>query len=110
MNNINFITMTTITVEELKSRLDAGEQINLLDVREDHERAEFNIGGIHIPLGKVQSMQVEEIEDWKDAEVIVYCRSGNRSGMASLFMEQLGFKNVVNLTGGMLGWREKFGQ
>lgn len=102
--------MTTITVEELKSRLDAGEQINLLDVREDHERAEFNIGGIHIPLGKVQSMQVEEIEDWKDAEVIVYCRSGNRSGMASLFMEQLGFKNVVNLTGGMLGWREKFGQ
>jgi rhodanese-related sulfurtransferase len=101
--------MTTITVEELKSRLDAGEQINLLDVREDHERAEFNIGGIHIPLGKVQSMQVEEIEDWKDAEVIVYCRSGNRSGMASLFMEQLGFKNVVNLTGGMLGWREKFG-
>ncbi|MBN9297619.1 MAG: rhodanese-like domain-containing protein [Filimonas sp.] len=102
--------MTTITVEELKSRLDAGEQVNLVDVREDHERAEFNIGGIHIPLGKVQSMQVEEIEDWKDDEVIVYCRSGNRSGMASLFMEQIGFKNVVNLTGGMLGWREKFNQ
>lgn len=99
--------MNTITVEELKARLDNGEQLNLLDVREDHERAEFNIGGTHIPLGKVQAMQLEDIEDWKNKEVIVYCRSGNRSGVASLFMEQLGFKNPVNLTGGMLAWREK---
>ena len=101
--------MNTITVEELKARLDNGEQVNLLDVREDHERAEFNIGGTHIPLGKVQAMQTDDIDDWKDAEVIVYCRSGNRSGVASLFMEQLGFKNVVNLTGGMLAWKEKNG-
>jgi rhodanese-related sulfurtransferase len=99
--------MNTITVEELKARLDNGEQLNLLDVREDHERAEFNIGGTHLPLGKVQAMQTDDIEDWKDAEVIVYCRSGNRSGVASLFMEQLGFKNVVNLTGGMLAWKDK---
>lgn len=102
--------MQTITVEELKARLDKGEHVNLLDVREDHERAEFNIGGTHIPIGKIQSMQFEDIEDWKDKEVVVYCRSGNRSGMASLFMEQVGFKNPVNLVGGMLAWQDKFGK
>ncbi|CAN5614925.1 rhodanese-like domain-containing protein [soil metagenome] len=100
--------MQTITPEELKTRLDNGETINLLDVREDHERAEFNIGGKHIPIGKIQTMQFDDIEDWKDEEVIVYCRSGNRSGMASLFMEQVGFKNPVNLVGGMLAWQDKF--
>jgi len=102
--------MQTTTVEELKARLDKGEKINLLDVREDYERAEFNIGGTHIPLGKIQAMQFEDIEDLKDQEVIVYCRSGNRSGIASLFMEQVGFKNPVNLAGGMLAWQEKFGK
>ncbi|HWB26825.1 MAG TPA: rhodanese-like domain-containing protein [Chitinophagaceae bacterium] len=100
--------MKTITVEELKKRLDNGEDVHLLDVRENHERADYNIGGVHIPLGKVQAMQLDEIEDWKDDEVIVYCRSGNRSGMAAMFMEQAGFKNPVNLTGGMLAWREKY--
>jgi len=99
--------MNTITFEELKPRLDSGEQVNLLDVREDHERAEYNIGGAHIPLGKVQMMQLDEIDSWKDKEVIVYCRSGNRSVVAAMFMEQIGFKNVVNLTGGMLNWKEK---
>lgn len=101
--------MNTITVDELKQRLDSGEKINLLDVREDHERAEFNIGGVHIPVGKVQAMQVDEIENWKDDEVIVYCRSGNRSGIATNFLTQMGFKNPVNLVGGMLAWREKNG-
>ncbi len=100
--------MKNITVEELKVRLDNGENINLLDVREDHERADFNIGGVHLPLGKIQTMQFDDIEDWKNDEVIIYCRSGNRSGMAALFMEQMGYKNVLNLTGGMLSWQEKF--
>lgn len=100
--------MQTISVDELKARVDKGETPHLLDVREDHERAEFNIGGTHLALGKVQTMQFDDIEDWKNEEVIVYCRSGNRSGIASLFMEQVGFKNVVNLTGGMLAWQEKF--
>ena len=51
--------MQTITVEDLKAKLDAGEQIHLVDVREPHEHAEFNIGGILLPLGKVQTMQVD---------------------------------------------------
>jgi rhodanese-related sulfurtransferase len=100
--------MTNISVEELKSRMDAGEKLNLLDVRQPEETAEFNIGGIAFPLGKIQSMQTEDIENLKDEEVICYCRSGNRSGIAALVLEQLGFKNVKNLTGGMLAWREKF--
>jgi rhodanese-related sulfurtransferase len=79
-----------------------------LDVRQPEETAEFNIGGIAFPLGKIQSMQTEDIENLKDEELICYCRSGNRSGMAALVLEQLGFKNVKNLTGGMLAWREKF--
>ncbi len=98
--------MKMITASELKSRIDAGEKINLLDVREDNERAEYNIGGTHIPLGKIQNMQANAIEKWKDEEVIAYCRSGNRSGMACLFLEQMDFKNMVNLTGGMLAWKE----
>jgi rhodanese-related sulfurtransferase len=100
--------MQNITAEELKSRLDAGEQINIIDVREPHENAEFNIGGTLIPLGKIQTMQIEEIEDLKDQELIVYCRSGNRSGQACLFLDTLGFKNTKNLVGGMLGWQEKY--
>lgn len=100
--------MTTITNDEVKQRLDAGEKLNLVDVREPHEHAEFNIGGLLLPLGKVQTMQVEDIEDLKGDEVIVYCRSGNRSGQAALILDTLGFTNVKNLTGGMLGWQEKF--
>lgn len=100
--------MNTITVEELKKRLDAGEHVHLLDVREDAERAEYNIGGTHLPIGRVQSMQLEDIEDWKDDEIIIYCRSGNRSGIAANLLQQLGYKNPVNLTGGMLAWQDKF--
>lgn len=100
--------MTTITNDEVKQRLDAGEKLNLVDVREPHENAEFNIGGLLLPLGKVQTMQVDDIEDLKGEEVIVYCRSGNRSGQAALILDTLGFTNVKNLTGGMLGWQEKF--
>jgi len=101
--------MQNISTEELKAKLDAGEKVHLLDVREDHERADYNIGGTHIPLGKVQSLQIDEIEDWKDDEVIVYCRSGNRSGIAALLLDQVGFKNTKNLVGGMLAWKDKYG-
>ncbi|HVI48579.1 MAG TPA: rhodanese-like domain-containing protein [Chitinophaga sp.] len=98
--------MQNITVEELKQRIDNGEKLNIVDVREPHERAEFNIGGAHVPLGQIQVMQVDELEDLKDEEVIVYCRSGNRSGQACMILETLGFSNVKNLVGGMLKWRE----
>ncbi|MEO6229747.1 MAG: rhodanese-like domain-containing protein [Ferruginibacter sp.] len=101
--------MTTISTEKLKARMDAGEKLNILDVREPYENADFNIGGVLVPLGKIQSMQFDDIEDdWRNEEVIVYCRSGNRSGQACLILETAGFTNVVNLTGGMLDWMDKY--
>jgi rhodanese-related sulfurtransferase len=102
--------MQNISVTELKNRVDAGEKINLIDVREPFENADFNIGGKLIPLGKIQTMQVDDIEDLKDEEVILYCRSGNRSGQACLILDTLGFTNTKNLSGGMLAWEEKFGR
>ncbi len=101
--------MTTITAEEVNARLNAGEDLNLVDVREPDERAVFNIGGIFLPLGKIQTMQTDEIEELKDQEVIIYCRSGNRSGQACLILETMGFTNVKNLVGGMIDWQGKYG-
>lgn len=98
--------MENISVAEVQQRLKAGEKLNLVDVREPHENADFNIGGKLLPLGKIQGMQIDDIEDLKDQEVIFYCRSGNRSGQAALFLEMAGFKNVKNLTGGMLEWQK----
>jgi rhodanese-related sulfurtransferase len=102
--------MKNITPEEVKKRLDAGENLHLVDVREPHENAAFNIGGILLPLGKIQSMQTEDIDDLKDEEVILYCRSGNRSGIAAMTLTSMGFTNTNNLVGGMLAWEEKFKQ
>jgi rhodanese-related sulfurtransferase len=101
--------MNNISVDELKSRIDAGEKLNIVDVREPHENADFNIGGTLIPLGKIQSMQIDELEDLKNQELIVYCRSGNRSGQACMFLDAMGFTNTKNLVGGMLAWQEKYG-
>lgn len=98
--------MQDISAQELKRRLAAGEHIHILDVREPDEYAEYNIGAKLIPLGQVMAMQVDDIEDWKDEEVVVHCRSGKRSLQAGLMLETMGFKNVKNLTGGMLAWQE----
>jgi len=100
--------MQNISVEELKNRMDAGEKLNIIDVREPYEYTEFNIGAKLIPLGKIQIMQIDEIEDLKEDEVIIHCRSGQRSMVACMFLDTLGFKNTKNLTGGMLAWQEKY--
>ena len=100
--------MTNISPEEVKQRLDAGEKLNLIDVREPYENAEFNIGGILLPIGKIQSIEIEDIEDLRNEEVILYCRSGNRSGISAMILDQLGFTNTKNLSGGMVAWQEKF--
>ena len=102
--------MKNITVEELKEKMDSGEKINLIDCREPHEYAESNLGGKLIPLSKIQTMQVEEIEHLKDEEVIIHCRSGQRSMMACMILDSMGFSNTYNVTGGILEFEEKFGR
>lgn len=99
--------MQTISVEELKARIDAGETLHLLDVREPFEHEDFNIGGVLLPLGRIQSLQTDEIDGWKDQEVICYCRSGNRSGQACMILEGAGFTNLKNLSGGMNAWQDR---
>lgn len=94
------------SVAELKER-EKSEQKDyvLLDVREDYERTEFNIGGIHVPLGQL-SMSMDKLTPHRDQEIIVYCRSGKRSAMAQELLRQSGFTNVRNLEGGMLAYQE----
>lgn len=100
--------MTNISPEEVKERMDKGEKLHLVDVRQPEETAEYNIGGIALPVGDIQNMQTEAIDDLKNEEVILYCRSGNRSGIAAMVLDQMGFSNTKNMVGGMLAWREKF--
>jgi rhodanese-related sulfurtransferase len=101
--------MENITVEELKSRSDAGEQLIVIDVREPHEYAEANIAAVLVPLADVLSGSFEKLQATKDDEIIFQCRSGKRSANAALFLESLGYKNCKNLVGGILEWQGKFG-
>jgi rhodanese-related sulfurtransferase len=93
-----------ITIEELKERLDKGEVLNLIDVREEYEFDEFNIGAKLIPLGELPD-RLDEIEALKDQEILIHCRSGARSGRAKEYLESEGFSNVRNVLGGLLAWQ-----
>ncbi|RXK52553.1 rhodanese-like domain-containing protein [Aquirufa rosea] len=93
-----------ITIEELKERMDKNESLYVIDVREEHEFDEFNIGAQLIPLGELPE-RLDEIKADKDAEIIVHCRSGARSGRAKEYLTSEGYSNVRNLIGGMLAWQ-----
>ena len=95
-----------ISVEELKRKLDAKEDVFVLDVREPHEYPIANLGAPLIPLGEVEK-RVGELAAQKDREVVVHCRSGSRSQKAALILKNAGFKNVENLAGGILAWADK---
>jgi len=95
-----------ITVEQLKKKLDAKEDIFVLDVREPHEYPIANLGAPLIPVGSIES-RISEIAAHKNDEVIIHCRSGARSQKAALVLKAAGFTNVSNLTGGILAWAEK---
>lgn len=98
-----------ISVKELKERMDDGDKdFVLIDVREPGEHEAFNVGGKLIPVGTI-SDALDDLKEHQEEEVIVYCRSGARSGMAQGFLQQAGFKNVRNLTGGMLAWQSAHG-
>jgi rhodanese-related sulfurtransferase len=94
----------------VKEKLVAGTPIHLVDVRQPEEHADFNIGGTLLPLGQVQAMAIDDIEHLRNEEVICYCRSGQRSMQAAMLLESMGFTNVKNLVGGMIGWESRYGR
>jgi adenylyltransferase/sulfurtransferase len=95
-----------ITVQELKSKLDAKEDVFVLDVREPHEYPIANLGAPLIPVGSIES-RIGELAAQKNREIVVHCRSGARSQKAALVLKQAGFTNVSNLAGGILAWADK---
>jgi rhodanese-related sulfurtransferase len=98
-----------ITVQELKQKLDNKEEFLFLDVREAWEYDEFNLGATLVPLGTVIGA-IEDLEEHKNNEIVIHCRSGQRSGMAQQMFQQAGYTNVRNLEGGVLAWKEAFGE
>ncbi|HUZ93708.1 MAG TPA: molybdopterin-synthase adenylyltransferase MoeB [Edaphobacter sp.] len=95
-----------ISVEALKQKLDAKEDVFVLDVREPHEYQIVNIGAPLIPVGELPN-RVGELAAQKDREIVVHCKTGGRSQKAALALKQAGFTNVSNLTGGITAWAEK---
>ena len=93
-----------IQPEELKRRLDAKEDIFVLDVREPHEYQIVNIHGHLIPLGDLPT-RVHELDSSR--EIVVHCKSGARSAKAVDFLRQSGFKRASNLVGGILAWADR---
>ena len=98
--------MKEITVQELKEKKELGEEFFLIDVREGFEYMVSNLDGEHIPLGDLQT-RLDEIKAHKDAEVVVMCRTGGRSGKAVQFLEKEGFSNIYNLKGGITAWSKE---
>jgi rhodanese-related sulfurtransferase len=95
----------SVSVEELKKKRDAGDRLTLLDVREPHEYPISDLpGSVKIPLGSLpRSLDRLSRED----EIVVYCRTGGRSGQAVQFLRQAGYEKAWNLAGGINLWAER---
>lgn len=94
--------MNQIAPPELKDWIQEQKDFVLIDVREDHERIAYNIGGIHIPLGDIMERRVELRHE---RPVVLYCEKGIRSSIVIQRLESLGFHNLYNLSGGMAAWK-----
>ncbi len=97
-------TVPEMTPRELKARLDRGDDLYVLDVREPHEYQICNIGGHLIPLGDLPQ-RVNELDSSR--EIVAHCRSGERSAEAAEFLRKAGFKKLWNLKGGILAWSDE---
>ena len=97
--------MKEVTASELKKMMDSEEDFQLIDVREEHEADIASIGGQLIPMGEVMD-NLDKIS--KNKKVVLYCRTGNRSGVVAQALEkQHGFTNVFNFQGGILAWADE---
>ncbi|MEJ2204861.1 MAG: rhodanese-like domain-containing protein [Gemmatimonadota bacterium] len=94
-----------ITPTELKARLDAGDVPVLVDVREHFEKRIADLpanGQVHVPTGEFLH-RIGELD--RDREIVLYCRTGSRSTWAARLLMERGFEQVLNLKGGLMGWR-----
>jgi adenylyltransferase/sulfurtransferase len=93
-----------IQAEELKQRLDAGENLYLLDVRDENEFETSNIGGHLIPLAELPA-RVGELDS--NCEIIAICKMGPRGAKAVMLLRNAGFSKVSNLAGGIHAWSDR---
>lgn len=96
--------MELITVEEVKKRLENGDDFCFIDVREVWEYEEDNIGAQNIPLAEIPN-KLDELAELKEQEIIIHCKSGNRASQAQMYLKQQGFQAVINMQGGIEAFR-----
>lgn len=96
--------MADITVKELKERMDAGTAPKIIDVREVYEYQTGHIEAENIPMAIVP-VRLQDLEPFRDQELVVVCRSGGRSGQITMYLRGQGFSQVRNLIGGMMAWK-----
>jgi adenylyltransferase/sulfurtransferase len=100
----NMDIVPSITVQELRLKLDRNEDLLLLDVRERYEYDISNLGGMLLPLEQLP-MKIQLLDPGR--EIIVHCRTGARSAFAVQYLMEAGFKNVKNLEGGINAWSDQ---
>ena len=100
-----------VSVEDVRQRLAGnGRAVHLLDVREKEEYREGHLpGAVSIPRGFLEMKMETEVPD-RDAEIIAYCQGGTRSLMAGVVMREMGYSNVVSMTGGFGAWKQSGNQ
>ncbi len=98
------VQVPEVTPRELKARLDRGDDLFILDVREPHEYQICNLQGHLIPLGELPR-RVHELDSSR--EIVAHCRSGKRSADAVDFLRKAGFRKIWNLKGGVLAWADE---
>ncbi|MCD8739939.1 rhodanese-like domain-containing protein [Mucilaginibacter roseus] len=95
------MSKTNITAAELLELMNSGKQPVLLDVREKIEFHTYNVGGINVPLAQLPDY-IEDAGHNKNDQLIVVCKAGLRSRTAQVLLQQHGYTNVLNLTGGLI--------
>jgi rhodanese-related sulfurtransferase len=94
-------------VDEVKNRMDRGDKLLLVDVREESEFAKDHLpGAIHLGKGIIER-DIEHRVPQLDTEMILYCGGGFRSALAADNLQKMGYSNVISMDGGIRGWREK---
>ena len=96
-----------VTVDDVKARLDRGDKLHLVDVREESEYARDHLpGAVHLGKGIIERDVEDRIPD-TGAEIVLYCGGGFRSALAADNLQMMGYTNVLSMDGGIRGWRDK---